>query len=207
MDSDEQNNDFSSFVKQFTRASGFERLPTRLTRVELPDMSAADPFEMFEATKELFKKLHEDFKVTKIVRLFAKDSHNSWISDDLITSWVEKFQVEVLDWRKYDFDIHPLAKMLSENPKVNLRSISLYTTGHEGVLYHWTSSCGLPSMKQVCGFITQNIGRIEANFAELEDVSITLVETSVSVEVLRIQTGPQGLTIRSSHRKLKITPV
>ncbi|KAH0552918.1 hypothetical protein GP486_006883 [Trichoglossum hirsutum] len=176
VESGQQINNFASFVEKFKSSQEFNPFSPRLTRLNLPDISTANSPEASEAVVKLLNRLKDDFKIDRIIRLSAKNSHSSRISDDLIASWVGIFGVEELSWEKYDFDISSLVS-LADKKKLRLRHLSLYTTGHKGVLSHWTSPSGILAMPEVNDSLFLKLGTLQtANLEQLEVVSIYLVE-------------------------------
>lgn len=144
MESQEPINDLSVFVRDFKPTDGSFSFPQRLARLDLPDMSYGISSQMSSSITDLFECLKQ-FNVTQIMRLYAKDHTKEPVDDDSIALWVSKFKVEYLDWRKLDMDIGPLAKNAHEASSC-LKTITLYNSGHWGVLYHWLSLDGLFSI-------------------------------------------------------------
>jgi len=144
LESQQQINDLSAFVKDFKpteKGNGSFAFPHRLARLDLPDMSYGKTSEMAASIKDLFTNLKE-FKVTQIMRLYAKDNSKDPVDDESIANWVGIFKVEELDWQKADLDVKPLVNM-AQSARSSLKTINLYTNGHWGVLYHWLSLDGL----------------------------------------------------------------
>ncbi|KAG4443312.1 hypothetical protein IFR05_001181 [Cadophora sp. M221] len=141
-------NDLAAFVRDFkppeNENSPFT-FPHRLARLDLPDMSYGKTSEMATSIKELFTNLKK-FKVSQIMRLYAKDNSKDPVDDESIANWVGIFKIEELDWQKADLDIGSFVNM-AQSAGSSLRTISLYTNGHWGVLYHWLSLDGLFALK------------------------------------------------------------
>ncbi|KAK3387955.1 hypothetical protein B0H63DRAFT_559382 [Podospora didyma] len=134
-----QENDLERFVKNFRPRAGCFEFSDMLSYVRLPDMSIGDPIKTSRAIVELFGNLAQLFKVAKIVKLVAKDNPAHPMDDRDIAAIVDRFNVEELDWEKYNIDLDPLV----ESRTSSLRKLKLYSTGHWGVLHHWLSSEGV----------------------------------------------------------------
>ena len=113
-----------------------------LLYVRLPDLAVGDPDKMSEAIRKLFETLQTAYSVEKIVKLVAKDQVLHPMSDSQIAWIVETFNVEDLDWAKYNMDLDHIRRRTTREADPwtsSLRKITLYSTGHWGVVHHWTS--------------------------------------------------------------------
>lgn len=152
---DRQVNDFQRFVKDLKTLTSFVRFPDTLARLELPDMSNAQSTEMSDAVIEFFKALKDGgatgLHIKQIVRLAVEDGIRTSISDERIARWVADFNVVNLDWRRLDFDINRLVCIAEDanSPALQLRTLSLYTNGHRGVIFHWISKRGVVAIPHV----------------------------------------------------------
>lgn len=149
MDSEQQYESFVEFVEGLWNERGKFRLPSRLARLYLPDVSRGGVRNMSQAYSSLFEQALVSFKVVKIFHLSAKDNPNDPVDDDKIADFVAKFEVESLDWFKYNLDIEPLTRKSTPERPLCLRSLTLYSSGNRGCLYHWLSADGLPSLPMV----------------------------------------------------------
>jgi hypothetical protein len=146
-----ERSDFFQFVKHFKPKEGCFDLKRSLKYVRLPDLLSRDISRMRLSVRDLFDSLEKKFGVHEIVTLFVKDNPLAPVSDDEIADYVVRLKVRTLDWEKYDMDIEPmLAKAETFRVDLSIKHITLYCTGHRGVLRHWFSDQGLSAFPKVC---------------------------------------------------------
>ncbi|KAK4216524.1 hypothetical protein QBC37DRAFT_91706 [Rhypophila decipiens] len=141
-----QETDLDRFVKNFKPRSQCFEFSDMLSYVRLPDMSIGDPEKTSRAIVELFDNLAQLFKVSKIVKLEAKDHPTHPMDDMEIAKIVDRFGIEELDWAKYNIDLDALTPKNTDDSS-SIRKLKLYSTGHWGVLYHWLSEEGIFSFE------------------------------------------------------------
>ncbi|KAK3372938.1 hypothetical protein B0T24DRAFT_247827 [Lasiosphaeria ovina] len=189
MASGAQENDLERFVNNFKpRANCFE-FSDMLSYVRLPDMSAGDPEKTSQAIIALFKNLAELFNVAKIVRLEAKDNPAHPMEDSEIARIVEKFNIEELDWGKYNIDLDPLRAPAEDGRISSLRKLKLYSTGHWGVLHHWLSEEGIFA------------------FERLKEILISVVDPYETADLPTANTRPKLTEILRARMKQKLETV
>ncbi|KLU90795.1 hypothetical protein MAPG_10646 [Magnaporthiopsis poae ATCC 64411] len=104
----------------------------------------------------IFKWLRDDAGVRKIIELAVDDSHSPPHTDSVIERSVQRFDVEVWDWRKTDLCLRAIAQAAP-----NVREISLYWSGNNTVLYGWSDAQGglkeLVKLQKITVFSLQGI--------------------------------------------------
>lgn len=158
-----QETDLERFVKNFKPRSQCFEFSDMLSYVRLPDMSIGDPEKTSKAIIELFDNLSQLFKVSKIVKLEAKDNPSHPMDDVEIARIVDRFSIEELDWAKYNLDLDALTPKTAEDTS-SIRKLKLYSTGHWGVLYHWLSEEGIFSFDGL-----REVSLVVVNPYELDD--------------------------------------
>ncbi|KAF2497767.1 subtilisin-like protein [Lophium mytilinum] len=94
--------------------------------------------EVFKILKWLEKK-----DVTTIIKLKVPDRLINAHDDRKMASFVDYFNVKVLDWKVLDLSISVLGK----NTKDLLEELHLYSSGNRAVISHWFSAEGICSLK------------------------------------------------------------
>jgi hypothetical protein len=163
-----------TFVKNFQPIPGCFELADILLFVRLPNMMSGDLVQISTAISDLFDSLRRKFGVLKIVKLEAKQTPRHPFADEIMAGIIDTFRVEDLDWRKYDMDTSLIL------PNSSLRNVTLYSTGHWGVLHHWTSVEGIVTLANVSPMFSlfrsdrtrQNLKII--NFQQLQEARIQL---------------------------------
>jgi hypothetical protein len=108
----------------------------------------------------------------------------------MIARWVEYFEVVDLNWRRLDLDISSLVEA-AKRRSLRLRNLSLYTIGHKGVIFHWTSKLGVVAIPHVSKYpifssVHVKCGvRVRAETTQLENVYIHLTQASVGQLIWR----------------------
>ncbi|KAK0612770.1 peptidase S8/S53 domain-containing protein [Bombardia bombarda] len=171
-----QENDLERFVKNFKPRPNCFEFSDMLSYVRLPDISIGDPDKTTQAILSLFNNLAQLFKVVKIVKLEAKDNPIHPIDDSTIAQIVDRFNVEELDWVKYNMDLDPLRCKTSDSRTSSLRKLTLYSTGHWGVLHHWTSEEGIYSFKELKEVMVIFIDPYDTHELPIRDSRVTLIE-------------------------------
>lgn len=82
--------------------------------------------------------------VRKIIRIAVEDDEDTPHSDELIEKTLQRFDVEVWDWKKFDLCSETI---LEAAP--NVKDLSLYSSGNKAVLRSWSSEDGLKELQSV----------------------------------------------------------
>ena len=143
-------NDLGKCVENWEPRDKCLEFADMLSYVQLPDMSVGDPGRTHDAVKKLFDALQQRFKVTKIIKLVARDNLSRPMPDKDIARFVKQFDIEDLDWEKYNMDLDPFRQSTEHGSSSQLCKLRLYSTGHWGVIHHWTSlDEGIYTLKEV----------------------------------------------------------
>ncbi|KAM7199713.1 hypothetical protein V8F20_005583 [Naviculisporaceae sp. PSN 640] len=191
-----QETDLERFVKNFRPRSQCFEFSDMLSYVRLPDMSIGDPEKTSKAIIELFDNLAQLFKVSKIVKLEAKDNPAHPMDDVEIARIVDRFSIEELDWAKYNLDLDALTPNTADHTS-SLRKLRLYSTGHWGVLYHWLSEEGIFSFEGLKEVTLVVVNPYELDDLPFQDPAVKLVD-KVRVRMKKLKTyktRPAQLTI------------
>lgn len=96
-----------------------------------------------ENLRRVFKWLKFEKKVKAIVSLVVKDNPNHYCSDNAVMECLKGLEIQYLDWNRPD-----LCANSSTLPDT-LIEISLYWTGLNAVLWSWSDTEGLRTLKQL----------------------------------------------------------
>ena len=97
--------------------------------------------------KVIFDSLRNHCKVKKIIKVRVDDNKDSSHSDQTIEESLKDFNVEVLDWFKFDLCSETI---LEAAP--NVKEVHLYSSGNNAVLRAWSSCDGLKKLTKVVSF-------------------------------------------------------
>lgn len=84
-------------------------------------------------------------KVKRIIKLKIPDRLINPHDDEEMAKQLEKFKVEILEWKVLDLSISAFGK----ETKTRIRGLYLYSSGNLGVIEHWFGPSGIPSLKNV----------------------------------------------------------
>ncbi|KAI0169132.1 peptidase S8/S53 domain-containing protein, partial [Hypoxylon sp. FL1284] len=147
----------STFVESLISHGGTRKLAYEhtLRYVEFPplDTAAADR-ETFKESSHFEHEHNEVFKVLKwlgdkgvksIVKLRIPDRLINPHNDREMAIEVDRFEVEVLDWKVPDLSI----SIFNDNVKSRIKELYLYASGNRAVISHWFSSEGIRSLEKL----------------------------------------------------------
>lgn len=97
-----------------------------------------------ESLKSVFDWLKSKKGVKTILNLTVKENVNHYCSDDTVEKCLEGLEVRYLNWNRPDMCANE-----STLPS-DLIEISLYWTGLNAVLWSWSDTGGLRTLKKVC---------------------------------------------------------
>ncbi|EHK46582.1 hypothetical protein TRIATDRAFT_195163, partial [Trichoderma atroviride IMI 206040] len=127
--------------EQTIRYIEFPALDLRVEEKEtFGDNIQSEHFEVFQALDWLKKK-----GVKEIIEFVIRDRLVNPHNEIGIGQYVERFKVEVLDWRFLDMSISIL-----KIGKDRIRELHLYTGGKRSAIMHWLSEDGVRSLTNVC---------------------------------------------------------
>lgn len=104
------------------------------------DNVKSEHFEVFQTLDWLRTK-----GVKEILEVVIRDRLVNPHNEIGIGLYVEKFKVEVLDWRFLDMSVSILKKS-----KERIRELHLYASGKRSAIMHWLSEDGVRSLTNVC---------------------------------------------------------
>ncbi len=96
--------------------------------------------EVFKVLKWLYDK-----GVKSIIKLKVPDRLVNPHNDLRMARQVERFKVEILDWKVLDLSI----SIFSVDVKGRIKELHLYSSGNRAVISHWFSPEGITSLKKV----------------------------------------------------------
>jgi len=102
-----------------------------LKYVELPAFDQLDS-RTYDEARQILHWLGKVKGVTKIFELRIDDSAGHPHSEEVIEDAIKEFDVEVLDWKRYDLSIHTI---LTAAP--NVTKLKLYSSGNWAPIVHW----------------------------------------------------------------------
>ena len=85
-----------------------------------------------------------DNGVRRILKVRVHDDGDTSHSDEIIENTLNRFQVEVWDWKKFDLCSETIFKAAPD-----VREISLYSSGNNAILRSWSCEDGLAKLKKV----------------------------------------------------------
>lgn len=92
----------------------------------------------------LFKWLYDEKGVRNIIKVLVHDEEDPPHSDESIETALNRFEVEILDWRK--MDLCPVTIFRSCE---NLREVHLRWSGNNAILRSWSEADGLVRLKKL----------------------------------------------------------
>lgn len=130
----------------FEETLRYAEFPSLDTSVEERESRAKSGFLQHRHT-EVFRVLKwlRERGVESIIKLRVPDRLNNPHDDLKMASEVNKFKVEILDWRVLDLAI----SILEDGTKKRLKELHLYSSGNRAVISHWFSEEGIRKLKKV----------------------------------------------------------
>ena len=99
---------------------------------------------------KFFDWLYTEKRVRDIIKVTVEDSEGMPHCDEAIVASLERFSIEILDWRK--LDLCPLAIQRASAKSKNIRQLHLWWSGSNAVLRAWSERQGLallPSLEKI----------------------------------------------------------
>lgn len=106
---------------------------------------------------DVFKWLRGKKGVTKILKVVVKDNPHRYCREETIETCLECLdEIRFLDWDRPDLSAPTLSKAKG------LMEVSLYSSGTNAVLYHWSDQNGLitlPKVRQITTIVMLSVQR------------------------------------------------